>query len=112
MHEHKTLVVDVPLTASVVAGQAIRCTLKQPIVLGGPNRESHDERQARLSAAFDLVRPAEHWKYPIDAVIPADQRASVEEAVAYFTGSTCTFRILPDKRLRVLAEGYYLTIGA
>ena len=68
--------------------------------------------QQELDAGFELVRPEDHWKAPIDAVIPAEARDLVERAVPWYSGGHATFRAMPDGRLRVTAPGYWASIGS
>lgn len=69
-----------------------------------------------LSAAFDLVKSKEHWKYPILAYVELDaDQALIAEAVAYFTGSEAHFRTAQTEageKLLVTADGYFVAIGA
>lgn len=73
-----------------------------------------------LSDVFDLVKDSKHWKNPIDAEVEltADQRALLEEAIPFFTGSVATFQFVSAKRnvdaaiYRVQAVGYFLAVGA
>lgn len=67
----------------------------------------HEFSVAEMEAAFDLVKPAEHWKAPIDAVIPAEKRAVVAEAVAYYTATEAEFAPAGFGELRVTAAGYW-----
>lgn len=58
---------------------------------------------AELSAAFDAVKSAEHWKAPIDAQIRGEEVVITLAAIEYYTAtqgklgsfnpSTCTFRV-------------------
>lgn len=65
--------------------------------------------QTQLEAAFALVRPKTHWKDGINAVIDADQREIVAQAIIHFTGTVGKFtpvKSLNKPSLRVIAEGY------
>lgn len=82
--------------------------------------------RGELAAAFDKVKPAKHWKYPINAevVIENDgEMAMISEAVVFFTGSVPEFIPVRVARpikgndpgamvYRVVAAGYFATIGA
>jgi hypothetical protein len=77
--------------------------------------------RGELSAAFDKVRNPEHWKRPIDANVELgdEEIALVQEAIVFFTGSQATLYPLlgtgsaPGRcRYRVVADGYFMTIGA
>lgn len=65
-------------------------------------------RLDQLAAAFDRVRDSRDWKAPIRAVIPADQRLVVEQAVRWFTDTEPVFIPGPGNgtELVVLAPGY------
>ena len=65
-------------------------------------------RQDELAAAFDRVRDARDWKAPIRAVIPADERPLVEQAVLWFTETRPVFESVPGQtgRLVVMAPGW------
>jgi hypothetical protein len=67
-----------------------------------------------MSKAFDRVKSAENWKYPICAEIDmaeGDERL-ITEAVIFFTGSVPKFVAKGGGRFLVLASGYYCTIGS
>ena len=66
--------------------------------------------QERLARAFDRVRNPRDWKGPIRAIIPADDRRAVQEAVMWFTGTLPVFRRVPGETawLAVTAPGYRL----
>lgn len=89
--------------------------------------------QAELRAAFSLVENVENWKNPIDAWVHSSLWPVVQQAIIHFTGSVPTVPeiILNDRpiplaadlargitsftfsaRVRVVAAGYYQTIGA
>jgi hypothetical protein len=74
-----------------------------------PERET-GFRLDQLAAAFDRVRNLRDWKAPIEAVIPAADRAVVEQAIRWFTGTEAEFRSdgLGSGRLVVVALGYRL----
>lgn len=65
-------------------------------------------RLEQLASAFDRVRDPRDWKAPIRAVIPADERSVVEQAVRWFTDTEPVFIDGPGegKELVVLAPGY------
>jgi hypothetical protein len=67
----------------------------------------------RLGEVFDLVKPEEHWKYPIDARVPkqAARRDEITRAVVWFAGGTPTVTDEGDQ-WHVEGEGYYVWIGA
>jgi hypothetical protein len=75
-----------------------------------------------LQDAFDKVANPENWKMPINVCVAIESdrdEAAIREAIRWFTASEPT--ITPEKyipgtkratRYRVLARGYYATIGA
>jgi hypothetical protein len=79
--------------------------------------ESYEQQRARLSAAFDLVKPADNWKMPIDATVSQKSlkavggEAVVSEAVIYFAGCAPEFSKV-GRKIRVQAIGYYMAVGA
>ncbi len=67
----------------------------------------------QLTDAFELVKPAENWKMPVDAMVPAGtSRLLVTSAIIFFTGSIPSYRAQPDGSLIVVADGYYRAVGA
>lgn len=85
--------------------------------------DGRDVTRGELSAAFDRVKPADHWKNPIDATIKATaaERKLIERAIVFFTGSvamitpaprTGTERGRKGHYLRIRAAGYFRTCGA
>lgn len=77
--------------------------------------------QEQLEAAFKLVQPAENWKNPINAQVYLDdaEKEVIGEAVIYFTGGLAEFVPVPrakkvngKTRYRVIAPGYYRSVGA
>lgn len=77
--------------------------------------------QRAKGAYFDLVKDAENWKGPIDAIVevPAGMQAqdlaeAIQDAVMFFTGSVAQFRPTGDDAnvLHVVARGYYAAVGA
>jgi hypothetical protein len=68
---------------------------------------THDQ----LYDAFELVKPAENWKYPIDAVVPeGTDLQAVSAALLFYAGSPAEFMPVPGGT-RVVAAGYYACIG-
>lgn len=68
---------------------------------------------AELNEAFQKIQNAEHWKNPIDAWIHPNQFEVCAEACCYFTGSSLSrVQWAGEHAVRVMAPGYYLTIGA
>lgn len=81
---------------------------KAPITMGAGREFSRDE----MLDAFNPVANKEHWKYPVDAVVDADQRDVLDQAIPYFTGSCAHFTEVEGGKLRVQADGYFNAIGA
>lgn len=67
----------------------------------------HAYSEAEMEAAWELVAPAEHWKAPIEAVIPASKAAVVAEAIAFYTATAAEFAEAGEGELRVTAAGYW-----
>lgn len=67
-----------------------------------------------LREAFSQVASRSNWKAPIAWIIEGKDRAVVDEAIVFFTGSVPTFTKAEGDtgRLVVKAEGYYSAIGA
>jgi hypothetical protein len=78
---------------------------KQPVFGGYTDDELRD--------AFELVRPAENWKLPIDATVPEGTDTDVIlAAVCYFTGGPAFFEANGDGTIHVTGAGYYAQVGA
>lgn len=79
---------------------------------------NYEQEQAKLSAAFDLVKPKSHWKAPISAKVPADADLDlIHKAIIHFTGSVpCITPVLNKQSkvrwYRIRAEGYWAAIGS
>lgn len=62
---------------------------------------------AELESHFNLIRPALHWKAPIEAVVPPNADLNgIESAIIYFTGSSGEF-IKRGNAVVVIAPGYW-----
>lgn len=62
----------------------------------------------QLTEAFDKVKDENHWKNPIDAIVPSDQKDILEKAIPWFTGTEAVFeKCKKDGHLRVTAPGYF-----
>lgn len=69
----------------------------------------------QLHDAFDSVKNAEHWKNPIDKVVPyltPKERALIHAAVIFFAGCEPKFEVLSTRKHRVTAVGYFAAVGA
>jgi hypothetical protein len=69
----------------------------------------------KLHAVFTRVRDAENWKRPIDAVIGLTQDGELDlivDAIRFYTGSDTVIFPLGNNRFRIVADGYYATLGA
>lgn len=74
-----------------------------------------EARQNELMAAFERVENSDNWKNSIDANVTIenmDEQILIHDAVVHFTGSVPKFVHVEGKRFRVIAAGYYKTIGA
>jgi len=67
-----------------------------------------------LGKAFDkLTEGMENWKMPIKSTIMISEWSMMNEACAWFTGSTLNkVKVIDPGMIEVEADGYYLTIGA
>jgi hypothetical protein len=74
--------------------------------------EQYDVNQAARVAVFDKIKPQGRWKNPIDAWISAEDLDECSEAAVWFTGSDLEVVERKDGKVRVVAPGYYATIGA
>ncbi len=62
--------------------------------------------------ALNLVLNKEHWKYPIDAIIPKGSDMELfTEAIINQCGCCPDFKVLKDGRIRVTAIGYFNAVG-
>jgi len=69
--------------------------------------------QEELRGAFNLVCDKTDWKKDIKATVPSDTNLDlVREAVIHFTGSVPFFIRQKDGNIKVVADGYYLSVGA
>lgn len=72
-----------------------------------------DAKVAALKAAFELVEPKPNWKAPINAVVPRTAPIDeIVEAVAFYTGAKAKVKPAGGKSVRIIAAGYYETVGA
>lgn len=79
------------------------------------SRDGHQFTRAELSKAFDVVKPADHWKNAIDArvaILTKRERIAIEEAVIFFAGCHADFTPLGGDLFRVTAIGYFAAVGA
>ena len=68
--------------------------------------------QEQLLEAFNKVCDKKNWKNPIKAIIESKDLDIVREAVIHFTGSIIDEIPMKSNKIRIYADGYYLTIGA
>ena len=68
----------------------------------------------QLKEAFEKVQNKDHWKNPIDAVIPKQAMDITADAIHFFTGTQAffssnrlTLKEVQDGCVRVTAIGYY-----
>lgn len=88
-----------------------------PICANVPIDKSYTRKQ--LSEAFDKVSNKEHWKLPINAVLPewfsVAETELITAAVIFYTGSVPTFEREYKNgagSTKVQAAGYYAAVGA
>jgi hypothetical protein len=77
--------------------------------------ETYTETTKRLKPWIDLVTAnLENWKDPIECEVTASdsELSLIEEAIAFYTGSETFFTKNKNGTIKVMADGYYLTIGA
>lgn len=88
--------------------EQIQEEMKDIVVMPGRTRGD-------LKDAFDLVKPKDNWKMPIEARLPvdtdADKLALIEDAVIFFTGGTIAIE-RDAGGVTVRSEGYYHHIGS
>ena len=67
--------------------------------------------QAAYEPVFDKVKNAEHWKLPINAIIPNHPtlKKLVQDAIVYYVAGEVEFHPIPDTTdfVRVTSPGYY-----
>jgi hypothetical protein len=73
---------------------------------------AYGEAEAERQAAFDKIKPADNWKMPVDAWIDVADFEQCNRACIHFTGSTLDIIDRSGGRVRVVADGYYIAIGA
>lgn len=72
-----------------------------------------EERVTYLRSVFEQVQNKTDWKMPISADVPKGvSHDDIHEAIVFFTGSEPFFVEQGKDNWRVLADGYYITIGA
>lgn len=85
------------------------CICAQPVKLEGGRRVTVGD----LRGAFDLVKPAGHWKGAINATLhEGSDLELIVAAVEFFTGSKATATPVNGGMHRILAAGYYAAVGA
>lgn len=68
---------------------------------------------SEMSTAFKRIQSPNGWKWPIYAVIAADEWVITDAATVFFTGSNLELvEWGADQALIVKARGYYEAIGA
>jgi len=66
----------------------------------------------QLQAAFNKITNKTNWKKALKGVIEASEFRVTEKAAIFYAGSPLESRKLPDGRLEVWGDGYYVHIGA
>lgn len=91
------------------AGIELRVTPDGVRPVGPLPPPTSERRGALLQALFSEVASKEHWKNPIDAVVPRDMAALYSEAIIYMTAT------VPEQmdggkpeRVRLVATGYLM----
>lgn len=63
-----------------------------------------------LNRVFKLVcrdnEPKRDWRAPIAVIVPTTTVLEVQEAIGYFTGTSCVEKTLGDGKSLVASEGY------
>lgn len=78
-----------------------------PARLAAKAQKEWDEQTA-MDDAFELVKPKDSWKGPIDAIIPVEKKEIVAVAIRHFTGGGVRFFAVPEEgKVRVTAPGYW-----
>lgn len=67
--------------------------------------------QGQLEEAFDLVKPATHWKDPISVVVPRDKQNILQYAIPWFCGGFPVFTTVDANHVRVEHPGYWVAMG-
>ena len=64
--------------------------------------------QEELKAAFDRVCDSRDWKNPISAIVNAEDKALISDAIEFFTATKAEFRdvVNNDAKLFVQSVGY------
>jgi len=78
--------------------------------------KGEDITRQQLSDAFDLVKDPEAWKNPIDKVIELEMNsrawAILDYAITFFAGCGAEYYDEGPGKLRVVAAGYYMSVGS
>lgn len=78
--------------------------------------DGEDVTRQELADQFDRVKDPEAWKNPIDAVIELEmgsrEQRLLDYAIIFFAGCGAEYFDEGEGKIRVVADGYYLSIGA
>ncbi len=75
-----------------------------------PKTYTHEGRQythAELETAFEAVEDLDHWKAPIDTMIPKADLAITKAAVIFYTATEVTVDHVGPTHLAISAPGYW-----
>ena len=80
------------------------------------NYKGEDVTRGELWKLHKLVESPEGWKMPIDAVVELSDRDLdlLDYAIVFFSGCSAEFYEVEGqpKKTRVIADGYYRSVGA
>lgn len=76
----------------------------QPIHLGYSRNQLKD--------AFNKVQNTDNWKNPISALIKTEDVSIIDAAIGFYAGGGAVYKNCGGGFTRVMAPGYYATIGA
>ena len=65
-----------------------------------------------LKKAFTKVQNKKNWKNPIEAIILTCDVPITVKAIAFFAGSRTEVVKMSNGQSKIIAPGYYLSIGA
>lgn len=76
---------------------------------------TYEQKHNLMKLHFDKVKNKDNWKDPIDSIVTvesSDELNAIIDAVSYFTGSVADVIKIKENTFHVLADGYYLSVGA
>ncbi len=91
------------------AGIELQMTEQGVRVVGELPPPLSDRRSELLRTLFSEVASKEHWKNPIDAVVPRDMVSLYSEAIVYMTATVPEEHPAPEwDKVRLVAVGYLM----